>query len=188
MWKYKCLGWKSENHNNLIIYHDISSVICVFFSRLIPAFPVWQRPWGDPDDQDTVHEFLGRPDHRPRVSGDDHGGQQSAPGRGRCNIETNALYIQDWHAGLYNRILINWCDNFLLKNIYFVVHFSGHFHSQSKGFITCKKWENKTRLGNAPVNILPAQGGGGHTRGFRQKTIPDRREFDKLMESGSRVI
>ena len=31
-------------------------------------------------------------------------------------------------------------------------------------------------------------GGGGHTRGFRQKTIPDRREFDKLMESGSRVI
>ena len=37
---------------------------------------------------------------------------------------------------------------------------------------------------NAPVNIL----GGGHTRGFRQKTIPDRREFDKLMESGSRVI
>ena len=29
--------------------------------------------------------------------------------------------------------------------------------------------------------------GGGHTRGFRQKTIPDRREFDKLMESGSRV-
>jgi len=41
---------------------------------------------------------------------------------------------------------------------------------------------------NAPVNILPARGGGGHTRGFRQKTIPDRREFDKLMESGSRVI
>ena len=40
----------------------------------------------------------------------------------------------------------------------------------------------------APVNILPARGGGGHTRGFRQKTIPDRREFDKLMESGSRVI
>ena len=39
----------------------------------------------------------------------------------------------------------------------------------------------------APVNILPARGGGGHTRGFRQKTIPDRREFDKLMESGSRV-
>jgi len=32
----------------------------------------------------------------------------------------------------------------------------------------------------APVNILPARGGGGHTRGFRQKTIPDRREFDKL--------
>jgi len=31
----------------------------------------------------------------------------------------------------------------------------------------------------APVNVLP-------TRGFRQKTIPDRREFDKLMESGSR--
>ena len=43
-------------------------------------------------------------------------------------------------------------------------------------------------LCNAPVNILPARGGGGHTRGFRQKTIPDRREFDKLMESGSRVI
>ena len=41
---------------------------------------------------------------------------------------------------------------------------------------------------SAPVNILPARGGGGHTRGFRQKTIPDRREFDKLMESGSRVI
>jgi hypothetical protein len=32
---------------------------------------------------------------------------------------------------------------------------------------------------NAPV---------GHTRGFRQKIIPDRREFDKLMESGSRVL
>jgi hypothetical protein len=31
-------------------------------------------------------------------------------------------------------------------------------------------------------------GNGGHTRGFRQKTIPDRREFDKLMESESRVI
>jgi len=30
--------------------------------------------------------------------------------------------------------------------------------------------------------------GGGHTPGFRQKTIPDRREFDKLMESGSQVI
>ena len=43
-------------------------------------------------------------------------------------------------------------------------------------------------LNYAPVNILPARGGGGHTRGFRQKTIPDRREFDKLMESGSRVI
>jgi len=44
---------------------------------------------------------------------------------------------------------------------------------------------------NAPVIILPVRaggGGGGHTRGFRQKTIPDRREFDKLMESGSRVI
>jgi len=46
----------------------------------------------------------------------------------------------------------------------------------------------ETRRLNAPVNILPARGGGGHTRGFRQKTIPDRREFDKLMESGSRVI
>ena len=31
---------------------------------------------------------------------------------------------------------------------------------------------------NAPGNILPTRG----------KTIPDRREFDKLMESGSRVI
>jgi len=41
---------------------------------------------------------------------------------------------------------------------------------------------------NAPVDILPARRGGGHTRGFRQKTIPDRREFDKLMESGSRVF
>ena len=28
---------------------------------------------------------------------------------------------------------------------------------------------------------------GGDTRGFRQKTIPDRREFDKLIESRSRV-
>jgi len=27
-----------------------------------------------------------------------------------------------------------------------------------------------------------------NTRGIRQKTICDRREFDKLMESGSRVI
>jgi hypothetical protein len=35
---------------------------------------------------------------------------------------------------------------------------------------------------------LPARGGGGHTRGFRQNTIPDRREFDKLIESGSREI
>jgi len=33
----------------------------------------------------------------------------------------------------------------------------------------------------------PGGGGGGHTLGFRRKTIPDRREFDKLMESGSRV-
>jgi len=39
---------------------------------------------------------------------------------------------------------------------------------------------------HAPVIILPVDG--GHTRGFRQKTIPDRWEFDKLMESGSRVI
>jgi len=31
-------------------------------------------------------------------------------------------------------------------------------------------------------------GGGGHTQVFRQKTIPDRQEFDKLVESGSRVI
>ena len=31
-------------------------------------------------------------------------------------------------------------------------------------------------------------GGEGHTQGFKQKTIPDRQEFDKLMESGSRVI
>jgi len=30
--------------------------------------------------------------------------------------------------------------------------------------------------------------GGGHTRGFKQKTIPDRWEFDKLIESGSHVI
>ena len=30
--------------------------------------------------------------------------------------------------------------------------------------------------------------GGGHTRGFRQKTIFDMREFDKLKESGSWVI
>ena len=29
--------------------------------------------------------------------------------------------------------------------------------------------------------------GGGPTWGFRQKTIPGRREFDILMESGSRV-
>jgi len=40
----------------------------------------------------------------------------------------------------------------------------------------------------APVNSLPNGGGGGHTRGCRQKTIPDRWEFDKFMESGSRVI
>jgi len=39
----------------------------------------------------------------------------------------------------------------------------------------------------APVINLPAQVG-GHTQGFRQKTIPDRREFGKLMESGSQVI
>ena len=37
------------------------------------------------------------------------------------------------------------------------------------------------------LSIFCPSGGGGHTRGFRQKTIPDRREFDKLMESGSRV-
>ena len=42
--------------------------------------------------------------------------------------------------------------------------------------------------GNASVNILPTRGGGGHTRNSRKKTIPDRREFDILMESGSRVI
>jgi len=40
----------------------------------------------------------------------------------------------------------------------------------------------------APVIILPAWVGSGHTQGFRQKTTPDRREFDKLMESGSQVI
>ena len=37
------------------------------------------------------------------------------------------------------------------------------------------------------LSIFWGRGGGGHTRGFRQKTIPDRREFDKLMESGFRV-
>jgi len=42
--------------------------------------------------------------------------------------------------------------------------------------------------GHVPVIILPALVGGGHTHGFRQKTIPDRQLFDKLMESGSRVI
>jgi len=42
--------------------------------------------------------------------------------------------------------------------------------------------------GHAPVIILPARVGGRHTRDFRQKTIPDRRKFDKLVESGSRVI
>ncbi|XP_052809479.1 uncharacterized protein LOC128237945 [Mya arenaria] len=31
-------------------------------------------------------------------------------------------------------------------------------------------------------------GGGGHTRHFRQKTIPDRREFDTPNNSGSRVL
>ena len=41
---------------------------------------------------------------------------------------------------------------------------------------------------NAPVNILPTRGTAGIHGGFRHKTIPDRREFDKLMESGSRVI
>jgi len=42
----------------------------------------------------------------------------------------------------------------------------------------------------APVNILPTRGVGGcgHIRGFRQKTIHDRREFDKLMESGPWVL
>jgi len=40
---------------------------------------------------------------------------------------------------------------------------------------------------NAPVNIFPTAV--GHTRCFRQKTIPNRREIEKkLMESGSRVI
>jgi len=42
----------------------------------------------------------------------------------------------------------------------------------------------KLHIANAPVNIW----GRGHTRGLKQKTIPDRQEFDKLMESGSRVI
>jgi len=37
------------------------------------------------------------------------------------------------------------------------------------------------------LSIFCPPGGGGHTRDFRQKTIPDSREFDKLMESGSRV-
>ena len=30
--------------------------------------------------------------------------------------------------------------------------------------------------------------GGGHTQDFRQKTIPDRQEFDTLNDSGSREI
>jgi len=38
------------------------------------------------------------------------------------------------------------------------------------------------------LSIFCPPGGAEHTQGFRQKTIPDRREFDKLMESGSRVI
>ena len=38
------------------------------------------------------------------------------------------------------------------------------------------------------LSIFCPHGEGGHTRGFRQNTIPDRREFDKLMESGSRLI
>jgi len=39
-----------------------------------------------------------------------------------------------------------------------------------------------------PPVCVGVGGGGVHTRSFRQKTIPDRREFDKLMESGSREI
>ena len=54
---------------------------------------------------------------------------------------------------------------------------------------TCRDDIGGKTIDIAPVNILPTRGrGGGHTRGFRQKTIPDRREFDKLMESGSQVI
>ena len=87
---------------------------------------------------------------------------------------------------LYNKYLLT--ELFLL--------FEALFHS-IKQFLkmykttqdwTCNIFSNPTVYINAPVNILPARGGGGHTRGFRQKTIPDRREFDKLMESGSRVI
>jgi len=57
------------------------------------------------------------------------------------------------------------------------------WHVRYKVIVTVIQWSY------APVNILPTQGGcGGRTRVFRQKTIPDRREFDKLMEFGSRVI
>jgi len=37
------------------------------------------------------------------------------------------------------------------------------------------------------LSIFCPPRGGGHNWGFRQKTIPDRQEFDKLMESGSRI-
>jgi len=48
------------------------------------------------------------------------------------------------------------------------------------------KLESPSKVTNSkhygPVNILPTPEGGGHPQSFRQKTIPDRREFDKLMD------
>ena len=61
-------------------------------------------------------------------------------------------------------------------------------HVQIQGFDTQFMSTSGVPFMHLSIFCPPGGGGGGHTRGFRQKTIPDRREFDKLMESGSRVI
>ena len=50
-------------------------------SRFVHANEKLDRPRGDGHDEDTVHEFLGRPHDRHNLSRHDHGRHQPPPGR-----------------------------------------------------------------------------------------------------------
>jgi len=52
----------------------------------------------------------------------------------------------------------------------------------------CGQYRQRKKLCTCQYSAHPGVGGGGNTRGFRQKTIFDKQDFDKLMDFGSREI